>query len=1030
MRLVEPRVRLRVDQIGRVSAGSLDQFGRGAPGRRRLALPAMDLEIIDGVLMVEAPFGALNGVFEGSGRLGRDFTGSARIAQSSRRAGDYALDRGGAQLIVVSRDDAIAARLTADLQGLRWEGAQLRDAHVRLTARTPLDLARYAAEAAWRAEAVDAPTFDAVRLNGGVSFEAIARDNSIEPSMWEARARLNAATLTLASNTLQRARFDLRAEARDTRGRGAWTVAGDRFDGLAMISDQPNAAGTFTFDLNGEERLNGAARVTLAQTRLDAAAQERLRDAFPELESAPVGPTFARAESALDRAADRFTLTLPLTIAADETTLHLRVASAAEARAASGAVLRLTPLREDTPALRAQFPGANVHGAVSLEMAGGGAPRATLLLDTLDWSPDAPFEADGTLSLADWRAEGASIAADELDIGIAVSPEGVGRIDLRGPARVTGPLGDGEVRDMVTALDVAVMWKPGWSVVPNGCLPVRLGGLDAAGLSFANGAFSLCPLVGALIAADANSNLSGGFTIRGLGLNGHMAGPEAQPARLSAANVIGRFTGRTGDVTLALVADSPGISIDMAEERTLAIALQRATGDAHIGDGAWRIDGAFERGTLTDPTLPGSVSTLAGRWSAAPENDKPVIRVTAAEALLTAVAPTSDKERPMFNPLRMAQTDAIFRDGRIDATGLILLAESQQQVANFIAHHNVDEGIGAARIVAPSLTFNETLQPYHITERARGMVENVRGAASATADVLWTREEMRASGTLRAEGVSMATATMPVIQDVRGDIYFDDLFNLTTPPGQVATVGLLNPGLAVTNGRVQFQLQPDQHVSIEHAEFVFAGGVLAMSPTRIRLGEDETRIELTLRDVDAASLIDNLGIPDLSATGFVEGSFPLRLTRQTAYIENGVLRAQGEGGMISYTGNAGGDAAGPARIAFDALKRFRYEALSLTLDGDLNGEVVSSIEFSGRNAGEAVDLGEIAPVPGLGRVTVRGVPFDFNVRITAPFRSLAQTAASITDPGAIINRANGANTPDDEAPQANEPVDQPPPGTR
>jgi hypothetical protein len=87
----------------------------------------------------------------------------------------------------------------------------------------------------------------------------------------------------------------------------------------------------------------------------------------------------------------------------------------------------------------------------------------------------------------------------------------------------------------------------------------------------------------------------------------------------------------------------------------------------------------------------------------------------------------------------------------------------------------------------------------------------------------------------------------------------------------------------------------------------------------------------------------------------------------------------------------------------------------------LNGDVVSSIEFSGRNSGRPVDLGPIAPVPGLGRVTVRGVPFDFNVQVTAPFRRLAQTAASITDPGALIDQA--------QPEQAEEPVDPdtPPP---
>jgi hypothetical protein len=87
----------------------------------------------------------------------------------------------------------------------------------------------------------------------------------------------------------------------------------------------------------------------------------------------------------------------------------------------------------------------------------------------------------------------------------------------------------------------------------------------------------------------------------------------------------------------------------------------------------------------------------------------------------------------------------------------------------------------------------------------------------------------------------------------------------------------------------------------------------------------------------------------------------------------------------------------------------------------LNGDVISSIEFSGRNFGRSVDLGPIAPLPGIGRVMVRGVPFEFNVRVTAPFRRLAQTAATITDPGALLEQSRRD--------EAREPVDPdtPPP---
>jgi translocation and assembly module TamB len=216
--------------------------------------------------------------------------------------------------------------------------------------------------------------------------------------------------------------------------------------------------------------------------------------------------------------------------------------------------------------------------------------------------------------------------------------------------------------------------------------------------------------------------------------------------------------------------------------------------------------------------------------------------------------------------------------------------------------------------------------------------------------------------------------------------------------------------------------------------FQFAGGQLAMQPTTVRLGQDETRIVLTLSDVDAADLIASLNVPDLAATGRLEGAFPLRLTARTAFVENGELHALPGGGILSYTGNAGQNATGVTRVAFDALRGFDYDALTLRLNGDISGDVLTEIEFSGKNSGRAVDLGPVAPVPGLGNVSVRGVPFDFNVRITAPFRRLAQTAASITDPGTLINRATGNDEEVDievEAqPAQPAPVDPQPPGTR
>lgn len=999
LRVIEPRLRLRLDQRGRVSAGVLDQL-RGQPSARRPSLPALRLEITDGQALIEAPFGALTATFSSDGVLGEDFSALATIAETTRPGDTYALTQGAAELAIASQDGALGVRLYANAAALRWNGVEMDGAGLRALGRAPLDLSRVVLEAAWRAERVSAQNVEARAALGVANGEASMREDALTAATWRVQAAASAGTLALADNTFAAPRFDARASGDDEQGRGDWKLSAQRFEGFALVSENPSGASDFTLDWREALIVDAQARLLLSQARMSARAQERIRDAFPNLPQAPIGPTFASAEAALDRAADRFDLVIPLRLRADGEGVRLLMTDVAEAKSVSGARLRLAPLRQDEPGVRLDLPSLSLQGATALELSGGGAPSVALLLDTMGWAPQSPFEADGTLTLANWRNAGAEIAAEELGVSILVQPTGGGAIDLRGPARVTGPLGDGEVRNLTAALNISVQWDNGWRVAPaRDCLPIQLGGLDAAGLSFANGRFSLCALENALIAADARGRLDGGFSIQGLALNGHMAGPEGQPARISARRVTGRFGGVEGEVLLALAAEAPALHIDMAEDRDLDLIMARLTADARIDD-SWRVEGAFEHGGLTDPTLPGGVSAIAGRWSAAPEGGKPVIRVSAGEALLEADA--ASDERPLFNPMRLVDVAAVLRDGRLDAQGALLLNTPTRQLARFTAAHDISEGAGRADISAPDLVFGESLQPYDITELARGVVENVRGPASIDASAVWTRETFQTGARVQLNGISLASATIPVIEDVRGEIVFDDLFTMTTPPGQEVRVGLLNPGVAVENGHVRFQLLKDAAISIEQAEFGFASGVLSMQPEVITLGEDETEILLTLRDVDASALIAALKVPDLQATGRIEGSFPLRLTRQHAFINSGVLRAAG-GGRIAYTGAAGEHTEGATRVAFDALRDFRYEVLSLTLNGDLNGEIISDIEFTGENVGEPIDLSPIATLPGVGRVTMVGVPFRFNVKVTAPFRSLAQTAATIINPGSLID---------------------------
>jgi hypothetical protein len=199
-----------------------------------------------------------------------------------------------------------------------------------------------------------------------------------------------------------------------------------------------------------------------------------------------------------------------------------------------------------------------------------------------------------------------------------------------------------------------------------------------------------------------------------------------------------------------------------------------------------------------------------------------------------------------------------------------------------------------------------------------------------------------------------------------------------------------------------------------------------VAPATVTLGSRETRLNLLLRDIDVALLLQHLKAPDLTATGRVEGEFPLLLTSTAALVEQGTLRAAIGGGTIAYVGRARVEARGIARIAFEALSSFRYDSLALELNGDLGGDVIAAIVFTGHNQA-ALNMTSATPAAFIPVVGRPGIPFKFNVRITAPFRTLAQTAAGISDPAIHVRRAlDPVLTPPPEP----APVDPPAPSPR
>jgi len=1010
IRAVSPLVRASIGEDGAVSLGGLARL-TGDSSRPGLArLPNMAIEIVDGRALIDTPFGRLTANLAGAGRLGGDFTAIAVISPTTLPHEPDQIEGLQARLALEATErqqGGLAFRLEGQADGARWRDWTVGGVTLRAVGALNPDLKSGRATA----EAALARIAGPEGVQQGAAATALsataAVEGALDLSTFAASLHAEAAAVRLsAENRIAAPKLDVRVE---TQG-GSWRVGADQLAVAGLVSNAPSAEGDIR--LAGVNALAGRAR--LAQASLTRKTRADIADAIPNLAAAPIGPSFAAIETGLDRALTAFDLDMAFALGWGDGQTRLVVTEPVTLAARSGGRIRVTPLRDDSPAFRVIWPGGNLFGAFALETSGGGLPPATMLIDQIDWAPGAPVDAVGTLAIAPWTVNGASLSAQELALTLSLPPAGGGQLGVDGLARMSGPLVGGNVQDMEADLALQIGWGEGWRISPiaAACQPVRMGRLQVAGLEFANGALALCPdASGAFITANSADVLSGGFTLDAIALNGRLAGENGQPARLNAARARGRFSGAQNDMAIDIVAERPQLEVTFSPERTMRVTGARVTAQTRVTD-TWTMDGAFEDGALDDPSLPGVVSAFAGRWRAAPDpasrESGAIVRLDAGQASI--IARESEDQRPLFNPLRLADAGAVMQANRIDAQADIVLADGARTIAHVNAAHLLETGTGSAAIATGPLQFDETLQPYEITELARGIVENVRGPISAEALIAWTPDAVTAQGVVRPRGVSFATRTIPIVENLSGDVSFNDLFALTTAPGQSVSVGLVNPGVAVRDGRLRFQLLSESEVAIEQAEFQFASGVLAVAPTTITLGAEETRLELTLREIDVEALIAQLNIADLTATGRVEGSFPLVLSERTALIEGGILRAGPEGGEIAYTGKAGDAVEGPARMAFQALTAFHYDRLSLTLDGDLSGELVSSIQFSGENTGRDVEIASgPSGVPGLGEIRVRGVPFAFNVNVTAPFRRLADTAAGFSDASGLVDQAIGRN---------------------
>ncbi len=743
-------------------------------------------------------------------------------------------------------------------------------------------------------------------------------------------------------------RVDFDGQANGTKGTATLSAATGRIASTPLTGLGLNGKFAFGSTASGEGRL------TVARLKPGIRVVERLDAAARTAADTPVGPMLREVARAVQRTGSGISVVADASYSGGTTQISQLLATSV-----SGAALRATGGRG------IQVGGEGFVADTTLSLSGGGFPT---IRSTLQRRTDGMTL--GLAQLSPFVGDGSRVAFEA--IRFAANPSGAMRFETI--ATLDGRMPGGRVEGLKLPVNATIAAN-GSIIVNNGCTPVAFRRLLVSGLRLRPTTMRLCPIDSSSLIRYANGRVSGGTNIRAP----RLIGTHGNTAVILAANQA-RITFAQGGFTIDRLSARVGAGVRLS-------TLDIATLSGGFGKGAIR--GGFTGTSGKIGNVPLSMTDARGSWT-----------LQNGQLTLNGGLRISDELGPgRFNPL--TSDDAVLRlvDGRIAATATLREPVSQTAVTSVVIDHDLAAGAGTAGLTVAGLRFGKSFQPEQVTRLTLGVVANVEGTVSGRGMISWDPGGVKSTGRFSTQALNFAAAFGPV-SGLKGEIYFDDLLAMATPPGQRVTIASINPGTLVTNGTIAYQLLPGQRVAIERGDWPFAGGDLILDPTSFAFGQDATR-KLTFRVVglDAAKFIQQLEFENLAATGIFDGILPMYFDANGGRIEGGRLVVRQGGGTLAYVGEISNTAMNVyAKLAFDALKSIRYDKLTIELNGALDGEIVSQIDFNG------VNEAPLSPPKSYIARQFIGLPFIFNIKVTAPFRSLLNTARTFQDPSSLLQR--------------------------
>lgn len=186
-------------------------------------------------------------------------------------------------------------------------------------------------------------------------------------------------------------------------------------------------------------------------------------------------------------------------------------------------------------------------------------------------------------------------------------------------------------------------------------------------------------------------------------------------------------------------------------------------------------------------------------------------------------------------------------------------------------------------------------------------------------------------------------------QGVTGAIGLDQWWPVKTKRSQTIRIEKLDSGKqSLTDANVTFDYPP---LSVTQSRARMAGGTIALKPFVWKEGKPLRLVALFDR-IDLSTLVDQANVKGLRGDSKLSGTMPIDIQDGKISVHDAVIESQGSG-TLAYNPNPippslQGDNPQMETVR-QALSDFRFEVLSVSIDGPLDGSMKTILKATGTN---------------------------------------------------------------------------------